>query len=97
MNTFFIMIVGIIILSSIVRGFYLEISKANSGLDMIHVWAILLVITTIIGITIDINQKEKVIDSKTLETPSMKIETIKNDSNIIKSDTTYIYKFKNNN
>ena len=96
MLTFLIIFFGALVLLSIIRGAYLE-SDTNSGLEFLYFWSGLLVLITIISFILTINQSEEVVNSKTIIKPSMKIETIQNDSNIIKSDTTYIYKFKNNN
>ena len=95
MLTFLIIFFGALVLLSIIRGAYLE-SDTNSGLEFLYFWPGLLVLITIISFILTINQSEEVVNSKTIIKPSMKIETIQNDSNIIKSDTTYIYKFKNN-
>ena len=98
MHTIFIIFIGISVLLSIARGIYLEANNDNlNGLEFLHVWAGLLVLAISIVFVVNTNQVEESINSKTIVSPSIKIETIQNDSNIIKSDTTYIYKFKNNN
>ena len=94
MLTTFIIFLTLIITGSIIVGI---IQSDNADFAGLHVLAILIVLIFSIAFITHINENEKNIDSKTLLKPSIKIETIKNDSNIIKSDTTYIYKFKNNN
>ena len=98
MHTIFIIFIGILILSSIARGIYLEVNNDNlNSFESLHIWAGFLVLAISIIFIMNENQVEESINSKTIVNPSIKIETIQNDSNIIKSDTTYIYKFKNNN
>jgi len=94
MLTTFIILLALIITSSIIVGI---IQSNNADFAGLHALAIVIVLIFSIAFITYINENEKNIDSKTLLKPSIKIETIKNDSNIIKSDTTYIYKFKNNN
>lgn len=94
MLTTFIIFLALIVIGSIIVG---VIQSDNSDFTALYATAIVVVLTFAIVLVIKVNEDNNIVNSKTIIKPSMKIETIQNDSNIIKSDTTYIYKFKNNN
>lgn len=94
MLTVFIITLALIIICSIIMGM---IQSDESDYSALHLMAIIIVVAFAIAFIINVNKENKIINSNLLIKPSIKIETIQNDSNIIKSDTTYIYKFKNNN
>lgn len=94
MLTIFIIILGLVIMGSIITGI---IQAENSDFIGLHVCALFVMLVLIVASITTVNQSETTANSNVLVKPSIKIETITNDSNVIKSDTTYIYKFKNNN
>ena len=71
MHTFFIISIGILILSSIARGIYLEANNDNlNGLEFLHIWAGLLVLAISIVFIVSTNKVEESISSKTIVSPS---------------------------
>ena len=94
MLTALIIFLALVVIGSIIVGIA---QSDNSDFAALHAVAIVIVLIFSIVLTTYINQDERSFNSKILLKPSIEIETIQNDSNIIKSDTTYIYKFKNNN
>ena len=93
MLTALIILLGLIIVGSIITG----ISQAeNSDFVGLHACALVITLILTIAFTVTVNQSETVTNSNILVKPSIKIETIQNDSSIVKSDTTYIYTFKTN-
>jgi hypothetical protein len=91
MLTFFIILVGLIVLSSIIAG---VIQAENAEFALLYALALVIVLVSTITFVLEVNKSEEIFKSKTLEKPQIKIETIQSDSSIVKSDTTYIYTFK---
>lgn len=94
MSTVLIIILGLIVMGSIITGI---VQAENSDFASLHAVALITVLTFTIAFVVIVNQSETVTNSNTLVKPLIEIETIQNDSSIIKSDTTYIYRFENNN
>ena len=93
MLTLFIIVITLILVGGQIRAIYLENSEIDNY-GIIHLMAAVITLILSIASIIAINQSEVEKVSKTLISPEITIETIINDSTIVKSDTTYIYKFK---
>ena len=85
-----------VILLSIGRAIYFEVEEGGDW-PAVHFSALLISIVITIGFLITVNQDVTVEKSKVIIEPRIEIITEKIDTFVLKSDTTYIYRFKNKN
>lgn len=84
-----IVLPAIIVIAGLVRGIFTE----DKGLELLHIWGIIIVICFTVALTKKINKSETIYKSKIKVNPELEITT-KIDDNTSKSDTIYIYTFK---
>ena len=89
MVTILIVFMTVIVIAGLVRGIITE----DEGIELLHIWGILITISLLIIMIIDINKSEIQYKSKIKVNPKLEINT-KIDDNTSKSDTIYIYTFK---
>lgn len=87
-----LLLMGVIILS-IGRALYFEIDNGGDWVPL-HFSALLIAVVITIAVLFTVNQDVTIEKSKVLVEPKIEIITEKVDTFILKSDTTYYYRFK---